>query len=148
MSGDIMMANGYILVGSNAFFSEIKGFKSKDKDYVLLVDKPDGFVNVRYTHITNCLFEWRRMTAQEFVDYALVSKGPAMQIQKFLVPEFVKEIGFTIPLLKKLEPLISNLDDKHKYLKVIYDAYILNNDFTMTEEQLNSAYTAYIKERE
>ena len=59
-----------------------------------------------------------------------------MQLGKFLVPTFVEAIGFTIEDLKKLQPLADNLDDKRKYEKVIYDSYIQNNDFALTDEQL------------
>jgi hypothetical protein len=136
----------YILVGSNVFFSSINGFKSKDKDYVLLVDNPDGFKYFRQTNSTYDLFEWKRMTAQEFIDYSL-SNGSPMQIGKFLVPEFVNEIGFTIDDLKKLNSLIDRLDDKHKYEGIIYDAYISNNSFSLTDEQRLAAYTEYKLER-
>lgn len=87
------------------------------------------------------------MTPQGFIDYALLH-GPAMQLGKFLVPEFVNEIGMTIEDLKQLEPLAKALDTKHQYEKIIYDAYIENNKFELTEEQLNAAYSEYKKERE
>lgn len=66
-----------------------------------------------------------------------------MQLGKFLVPTFIEAIGFTIDDLKKLQPLLDNLDDKHKYEKVIYNTYIQNNDFTLTDEQLQKAYLKY-----
>lgn len=66
-----------------------------------------------------------------------------MQLGKFLIPTFIEAIGFTIEDLKKLQPLADNLDDKHKYEKVIYDSYIQNNDFTLTDEQLQKAYLEY-----
>lgn len=66
-----------------------------------------------------------------------------MQLGKFLIPTFIEAIGFTIEDLKKLQPLADNLDDKHKYEKVIYDSYIQNNDFILTDEQLQKAYLEY-----
>ena len=135
-----------ILVGSSYFFQGKENFKSKDKDYVTLVDNPCEFKYVRQTSSSYCLFEWKRMTADEFVTYAL-SKGPAMQLGKFLVKEFVEEIGFTINHLKQLQPLVDNLDKKHLYEKVIYNAYIENNKFELTEDQLNVAYTSYLEAR-
>lgn len=47
----------YILVGSNAFFKDKKDFKSKDRDYILLTENPDGFNYVRQTCSSFCLFE-------------------------------------------------------------------------------------------
>ena len=122
-----------ILVGSSYFFKSFEGFKSKDTDRVVLIEHPVGFKNVRQTSGSgSCLFEWRKMTADEFVEYAL-TKGPAMQIGKFLVPEFCEEIGFTIEHLKKLEPLVEKLDVKHGYEKIIYNSYIKNGVITAME---------------
>lgn len=132
-----------ILVGSSVFFNEIEGFQPKDRDHVILVEKPVGYDFVRQTTSSkSCIFEWRKMTPEQFVEYSL-RKGPAMQIGKFLVPEFVQEIGFTIEHLKKLKPLAERLDERHKYEKVIYDAYIENGAFELTEEQRSKAYEQY-----
>jgi len=132
-----------ILVGSSVFFNEIEGFQPKDKDYVILVEKPVGYDFVRQTTSgKECLFEWRRMTPEQFVEYSL-HRGPAMEIGKFLVPEFIQEIGFTIEHLKELQPLVEKLDSKHLYEKVIYDAYIKNETFELTEEQRSNAYEQY-----
>ena len=138
--------NQKILVGSSYFFKKFEDFVPKDKDFVLIVDHPLGFKNVRQTSGSFCLFEWRRMKPEEFIEYAL-RKGPAMQLGKFLVPEFANEIGFTIEHLKKLQRLVNRLDERHQYEKVIYESYIKNNSFTLTEEQLEQAYEAYKEAR-
>lgn len=136
-----------IIVGSTYFFKDIEGFKSKDVDRVVLVEHPIGFKKVRQTTGSgSCLFEWRKMTADEFVEYTL-NKGPAMQLGKFLVPEFCEQIGFTIEHLKKLEPLVEKLDEKHKYEKIIYEAYIKESSFKLTKDQLNKAYEVYQEAR-
>lgn len=132
-----------ILVGSSVFFNEIEGFQSKDRDYVILVEKPVGYDFVRQTTSSKaCIFEWRKMSPERFVEYSL-RRGPAMQLGKFLVPEFVQEIEFTIEHLKKLKPLAEKLDERHKYEKVIYDSYIENGSFELTEEQRSKAYEQY-----
>ena len=131
------------MVGSSVFFNEIEGFQSKDRDYVILVEKPVGYDFVRQTTSSKaCIFEWRKMSPERFVEYSL-HRGPAMQIGKFLVPEFVQEIGFTIEHLKALKPLAEKLDERHKYEKVIYDSYIENGSFELTEEQRSKAYEQY-----
>lgn len=136
-----------ILVGSTYFFKDIKGFKSKDKDRVVLIDEPQGFEYVRQTSGSgSCLYEWKRMSADDFVEFTLKSQLP-MSVGKFLVKEFCDSIGFTISHLKKLAPQFEKLDDKHKYEKVIYNAIISNNSWTLTEEQLNNAYEEYKKYR-
>lgn len=132
-----------ILVGSSVFFNEIEGFQSKDRDYVILVEKPVGYDFVRQTTSSKaCIFEWRKMSPERFVEYSL-RRGPAMQLGKFLVPGFVQEIGFTIEHLKALKPLAEKLDERHRYEKVIYDSYIENGSFELTEEQRSKAYEQY-----
>ena len=70
-----------------------------------------------------------------------------MEIGKFLVPEFISLIDLKISDLKKLQPLIDNLDDLHKYEELIYNAYLENDDFYLTEDQLYDAYKMYLKYR-
>jgi hypothetical protein len=136
-----------ILVGSTYFFKQYSDFHSKDIDYVELVDNPIEFNYNKHIYENNvCLFKWRRMSADKFVEYSL-TKGPSMQIGKFLVKEFNEEIQFSIEHLKRLQPLIERLDDKHNYQKIIFHAYIDNNSFTLTDEQREEAYKMYKKVR-
>lgn len=137
-----------IIVGSQAFFKGMDGFHPHDVDTLIIDDVPSGYVNVRQLHVDGmCEFRWRRMTKEEYIGYALSGKGPGMQIGKFLVPEFADEIGMTIEDLKKLRPLISKLDDKHKYEARIFNAYLANNAFTLTDKQRQEAYEEYRAER-
>ena len=84
------------------------------------------------------------MTPDEFVEYTLNSKLP-MEIGKFLVPEIAEFLGFTIEHLKQLAPVVDRLDEKHKYERVIYNAYLENGAFYLTNEQRNEAYEEYMK---
>jgi hypothetical protein len=68
-------------------------------------------------------------------------------VGKFLIPEFCKEIGFTIKDLPKLKPLIDKLDEKHKYEEIIYNAYLENGDFILTPDQRDLAYASYKETR-
>lgn len=136
-----------MLVGSRAFFEGLDGFQSKDTDILELVDKPTGFKYQRqFKFKDKCVFQWRKMEIKEFIKITLLNNTP-MEIGKFLVPEFIKEYNLSIDDLKQLQPLVDKLDDKHKYEKVIYDSYLENNEFRLTEEQLNKAYNIYIKYR-
>jgi hypothetical protein len=135
------------LVGSQYFFNKFEDFTPHDIDYLELVDNPTSFKNsLQITGQGKCLFQWRRMTSDEFVSITLKNNLP-MAIGKFLVPEFCKEIGFTIDHLRQLQSLVDNLDDKHKYEKIIYDAYIQNNDFYLNNDQLYEAYSTYKRYR-
>ena len=66
-----------------------------------------------------------------------------MSVIKFLTPEFNEAIGFTIKDLPKVKPLIDKLDEKHLYAKIIYEAYLENGSFTLTQEQRDKAYEEY-----
>lgn len=130
-------------IGSRAFFEGMAGFNPTDDDTLILQDKPNGYNTVCQIHTdTGCIYYWKRMTAQEYIDYAL-KKGPAMQLGKFLVPEFAKEIGLTVDGLPNLRPIATNLDDKHKYESIILEAYINNGAFTLTDEQRAAAFKSY-----
>lgn len=136
-----------MLVGSNAFFKDIEGFTSKDIDILEFVDNPTDFKNVRQFKFPHkCVFQWRKMPIDELIDITLFRNFP-MEIGKFLVPEFIKEFKLSIDDLKRLKPIISKLDDKHKYEEVIYNAYLENNDFVLTDEQRQKAYRVYNKYR-
>jgi predicted DNA binding protein len=43
----------------------------------------------------------------------------------------------------KLKPLVDKLDSKHIYEKSIYNDYISNNSFNLTDKQLETAYNIY-----
>ena len=49
--------------------------------------------------------------------------------------------------MKKLQSLIDKLDDKHKYEKIIFDSYIANNKFILTDNQLEESYNKYKETR-
>ena len=49
--------------------------------------------------------------------------------------------------LKALDHMFDGLDEKHTYEKIIYKAYLENGEFSLTEEQLKSAYEEYKRKR-
>lgn len=136
-----------ILVGSTYFFKDYPDFNSKDTDYILVVDNPVSFKIKRQTHMyKKCIFEWNRLTPKRHIQHLKCSNTP-MELGKFLVPEFCKEIGFTITDLKKCEFVLDKLDDKHKYLVPIYNAYIKNNAFILDQASRDEAYKIYKEAR-
>ena len=132
------------LVGSNVFFKGyFEDFVSKDIDTLLLDDNPKGYRNVRQFHLKDkCIFQWRRMDKNEFINVSL-ERGLGMELGKFLVPEFARELEMNIDDLERLRPLAEKLDDRHLYEKVIYDAYIENGCWGLTDEQRIEAYRIY-----
>lgn len=135
-----------ILMGSNYFFKKYKDFKSHDIDYIDVIETNE--------------FKEKRIIRGQGKDYIFLKRKPkeqliqdalnsnlAMVVGKFLIPEFNKQIGFTIEDLLKVQPLIDRLDDKHLYEKIIYEAYLENKEFILTQEQRDAAYASYKESR-
>lgn len=136
-------------VGSTYFFSEYPDFHPSDIDEVEFEEHPRLYKNVmqfRKKDGSRCYYKWRKMSADEFVEYTLNSKLP-MEIGKFLIPEVNDYLGFTFDHLKKLSSVAERLDDRHAYEKIIYDSYMQNNGFYLTQEQRDRAYIEYKKRR-
>lgn len=132
-------------VGSSYFFGE-----GHDIDEVEFEEEPRLYKNVmqfRKKDGTHCLFKWRKMSKEEFIEYTVNSKLP-MEVGKFLVPEVAEYLGFTLQDLCKLRPAIERLDRKHEYERVIFDSYIENEGFYLTDEQRDHAYKIYCRARE
>lgn len=136
-----------ITVGSRAFFSCYDDFEPHDNDLLRIIDEPKDFKECRYIRLLgNCYIEWKRMTPSQYIEYHDKHRD-GISLGKFLVKEFVDDIGFSIDDLRRLRFLVEILDERHLYQKVIYDAYIENGGFFMTEEQRNMAYEEYKRER-
>lgn len=136
-------------VGSQAFFNGYSDFNPSDIDYVEFEEHPKLYKNVmqfRKKDKSLCLFKWRKMSIDEFIEYTLHSKLP-MELGKFLVPEVAEYLGLTIEHLKRLKPVADMLDDRHSYEKIIFDSYLINNGFYLTQEQRDKAYEIYKDKR-
>lgn len=134
-----------ITVGSNAFFKNITDFKNgHDKDLLYIIDYPLFGNNVQIIHKNDIDKIFIYNSGKENLIKNVTHEFEACS---FLVPEFAKYIDLNIEDLKRLEPWFDKLDDKHKYEKLIYKYYLINNDFVLTEEQLNEAYKIYKKYR-
>ena len=55
--------------------------------------------------------------------------------------------GLDFSELHKLALLFEKIDEKHTYEKVIFDSYMENNSYNLTQEQLDLAYLEYKKAR-
>ena len=133
-------------MGSAYFFKDIPGYSSHDVDWIELTDDPTvARVRSIRGRGLDVLF-LRRKPKETLIAEALASPLP-MAVGKFLIPEFCGEIGFTFEDLPKVRPLIDALDPRHRYEEVIYDSYMENGSFTLTEEQRMRAYKAYSEAR-
>lgn len=135
------------VVGSHAFFSMFPDFKSKDKDFFIMVDKTPN--NKKHIHIMigkKDYFIYRTMTKMELIDTFIKSKL-SMQASCFLVPDVIKYFGVTMTDLDFLQNVFYHMDYKHSYIKMIYDYYRENNGFFLTSEQLKNVYEDYKEKR-
>ena len=136
-----------ILVGSNAFFKDFKGFKSKDKDYLVFIDNPVDFKIRKEIYLRGIdMFYYKRLSPIEMINYTLETNNPLL-IGKFLVPEVAEELKLSVTDILPLEPMLSKLDEQHQYQVIIFNHIKNNNSFILTEEQLEEAYQFYISAR-
>lgn len=137
-------------IGSHYFFDGMKNFSPKDKDVLIIVDhwfpKNTNVLNFKDKN-GNDVFLYKNMDKNEFIEDTLNSNVP-MRCGKFLVKEFSEYIGLTIDDLKKLDTMFQQFqenDPKHLYEKYIYQYYIENGNFEMTQEQLQKVFEIYKK---
>lgn len=133
-----------ILIGSKAFFDGLPEFQPHDEDWITVVDTTE-FQNIRQLHVVkgNCYFELKRKScAKDYIDWD-VEHNVGMAVGKYLVPQFAEEINLSFEDLQLLKPLVDRLDDKHDYERIIYESYLSNGDFTLTEQQRLEAYNSY-----
>ena len=134
-------------VGSINFFSHYNDYVIKDDDRLAILSLPiNGNKSFLMKQDKKDIIMYPKLSKDEFIEVDLETND-SMKVGKYLIPEFIKYIDFTIDDLYKIKSLIDKLDDKHKYQKIIYDAYLENNSFTLTDEQRLNAYNEYKKYR-
>lgn len=132
-----------ILVGSRAFFGSFDDFKSKDKDYLELVENPADFEWRKEQSLRGvCTFRYKKEAPGTMIKRTL-DCGDALLVGKFLIPEVVEAIGATVADILPLEALLPKLDKRHQYVAAIFNAVKQNNSFELTHEQLAEAYEVY-----
>lgn len=136
-----------IIIGSKAFFSSYNDYRGKDLDMLAIMNhliNDDKSFNIKLKD--KDIFMYPNFSKDKFIQYDLECNIP-MRIGKYLVPEFAKYIKLTIEDLYQLKPLVDKLDEKHDYEKIIYDSYIANSGFYLTDEQREKAYLRYKESR-
>lgn len=134
------------LMGSRFFFHGMPGFTPHDTDFIEILDTNEFKTKRVIRGQGKDIIQLRRKPKKLIIEDALKEKL-ALCVGKFLIPGFNKEIDFTIDDLPKLQPLIDRLDSKHKYEEIIYNSYIENGRFELTDEQLQKAYQSYLQSR-
>lgn len=135
------------LIGSTRFFQGFEGFTPHDMDYLEIIET-DEFKHVRRIRFNgNCYFQLRKKSSpEEYIEWDL-QHSLGMALGKYLVPEVAQEMNLTVDKLELLRPFLDKLDVKHAYEKIIFDSYVINQSFTLTDEQLNAAYNSYLETR-
>lgn len=139
-----------INIGSNYFFSafsDLYKYSTHDKDRLIVLDNmlPNNTPVFNYKDDSNDVFIYSNLTKEEWIENTLTVP---MKAGKFLIPEFCEYIGFEWEELPKLKACFDNIDEKHSYEKIIYNAYLQNGAFFLTKKQLNDAYEEYKKYRD
>ena len=137
-------------MGSKYFFEDMEGFTSHDTDLWEILDTDEFEVVRSIRGKGKDYFQFRKQNnAEDYIEKTTNLDLP-MTVGKFLIPEFCEEIGLSFDQFKtnkRIKLLIDQLDDKHIYEKIIYESYLENNSFTLTEEQRKKAYDKYLKVR-
>lgn len=140
-----------IVIGSYPFFHEYSDYSSHDKDYIVFDNNSSqfkDFMNIRLFKEKTDTYYFKDLPKEELLQSELKRiENIPMAINKFLVPEVCKYKGITLEDLKPFEHLFEKMDDKHKYLNIIYQSYLENGDFVLTKEQRDNAYKVYKESR-
>lgn len=140
-----------ILHGSSAFFKDIPGFIPNDTDLLIWSDRLKHCESYRFVSLRGVeVFELNSGIPKEDIIklFATPDSKNTNKFGIFFVPEFAQLIGLTIDDLKQIYPYICTLIyGKYAYYNIIYDAYVENNAFTLTDEQLANAYAVYKSSR-
>lgn len=124
-------------------------YQGHDYDTLMILDKwPEYVEDTRFScrKEKSDLFFLKEQNKEQYINEILqISEQTyASRVCHFMVPEFVNHIGLTIEDLKRVESVVRLLENtRHKWYCVIYDAYIKNNGFYLTEEQKQEAYNVY-----
>lgn len=135
------------LTGSIVFFKDMPNYNPHDIDRVCILDYPifgDHVVEMRKDGVDT--FFVYNGGKDYLIDQCIKANVP-MSICKFLNSDFANYLDMNIDDLKKLKNLSEKMDNKHLYLKMIYDFYIDNNGFYLTDKQRELAYQEYLSKR-
>lgn len=139
-----------IQAGSRAFFSGMEGFTPHDND-VVVIENSAGNGYLFHRSIPNVaerkdVYHVVKQNKERLMNWELKHSSP-MVLGRYLLPAFCEEFGITVDDLETLRPLRDRMDRRHSYLVVIYDAYIENGSMTLTDQQRQTAFEEYKKER-
>jgi len=140
------------LAGSNYFFKQYTDYQKHDIDYIVLNDD----MPLDYWHFYDDIqqidwFYWKINTPKWHIEYLLKPNSFALDVAHLLIPEVAHDLGITIKDLDRLQPIIEQIvpqvGPEYHYYELIYQFYLQNNGFWLTQEQLDTVYNDYKKYR-
>lgn len=137
----------YNTIGSNYYFSVIKGFESShNDDLVYNNDMIDVKIKQELLDRLN-VYNYNFKDCKDYLDYVKESKAD-FKMCFILHNHFRNAYGVTIDDLKSIIDAFDTLSDKYQYHKIIANYFIQNGDFFLTKEQLFEAYKSYCSTRD
>lgn len=137
-------------IGSRAFFGNMPDYKEGDCDVLLVLDKwPEEFKKTIFScGVTKCdTFFMKQMTKEEYIAETIETED-IKRVFYYMVPEFVQFIGLTIDDIKRVEPVVRKLENtRHKWYINVYESYIANGGFYLSDEQREAAYDVFKRTR-
>lgn len=142
------------IAGSFYFFKDMPDYQLHDLDYIVITDemfKDYHHIYLIEDGIGKDYFYWKKNTPEWHVKSLLAENAFALDVARVLIPSVAKELGFTIEHLKQVESALNKLEgqfeNKYNYYKIIFNSYIENNAFTLTDKQREEAYKVYKEAR-
>lgn len=133
--------------GSSCFFSSYDDYKVKDEDEIHVCDSLIGSsTTLNMKDGNKDIFFVKKMSACECINDCLECKIP-MRAGRYLIPDIAEYFGIKVEDIERLRPCFDNIDKKHTYEKIIFESYLENGGFYLTDSQRLTAYMEYKKNR-
>lgn len=138
------------VIGSRLFFSGIEDFETNFGDAAIFFDSKEDKENERIDMMPHMnYYVYIKYDKSEFIEklYNKIKQdnSKAVGIGIILSKDICEYLGIGIEDIKKFKKLLNFLDNKHKYLQIIFNAYLDNKNMELSDEQLNQAYNMYKK---
>lgn len=145
------------IVGSRYFFNDVD--TDRDIDIIVILSKDtssSSMLDVKnevYTKFQSykkidILYVSEKISLDDLLKIAESRNICILRICTCLVPEIAEYLNLKISDLPKIKNYVYKLKEinkKWKYYELIYESYIENNSFTLTEEQRQKAKEIYLE---
>ena len=122
---------------------DIKIKKRPTKDEIVKGKIANALTSAAKNHIvatTDDLYDTNFLEYQDEINKRISTDIEVVKEKAEVLETDVDAVELDVSLLKEH---VSDIDERHTYEKVIYESYIKNNAFVLTDEQRNEAYKLY-----